>query len=106
MLLISVCKLFNAKSSAETVSRKTMNNFKDPPRLICSPASSMLLLVMKIADLWVLPGCWKSDLEAVSPQPRETEVVPALLEQLHSFLAGAMLVFHLTGAEKIFSVYE
>lgn len=51
MLLISVCKLFNVKSSAETVSRKAMNYFKDPPRLICSLACSMLLLVMELADL-------------------------------------------------------
>lgn len=30
----------------------------------------------------MLPGCWKSDLEAVSPQLGRTEMVPALLEQL------------------------
>lgn len=51
LLMISVCKLFNVKSSTETVSRKSMNNFKDPPKLICSLASSVLLLVMKLADL-------------------------------------------------------
>lgn len=44
-----------------------MNNFKDPPKLICSLASSMLLLVMKLADWLLLLGQWKSVLEAVSP---------------------------------------
>lgn len=82
-----------------------MNNFKDPPRLICSPASSMLLLVVKLADLCCLAAgkvTWK--------QFHRSRVrlrwCLRCWSNYHSFLAGAMLVFHLTGAEKIFSAYE
>lgn len=93
--MISVCKLFNVKSSTETVSRKSMNNFKDPPKLICSLASSMLLLVMKLADWLLLLGQWKSVLEAVSPQLRKTERDASLFccwKDYHSALVVVRLI--------------
>lgn len=106
--MISVCKLLNVESSTETASRKSMNNFKDPPKLICSLASSMLLLVMKLADLQLLLGQWKSDLEAFPLQLCKMERDASLFHcwnYYHSFLVVVRLVFQQTVVQNKFCVY-